>query len=52
MMQRLFTMDRKAWPMDDDETQLLATTRSCSTLSSAHRSNLSSSVTTANNGNH
>jgi len=27
MMQRLFTMDRKAWPMDDDEAQLLATTR-------------------------
>ena len=26
-MQRLFTMDRKAWPMDDDETQLLASTR-------------------------
>src|SRR5947208_9669677 len=27
VMQRLFTMDRKAWPMDDDETQLLASTR-------------------------
>ena len=27
MMQRLFTMDRKAWPKDDNETQLLASTR-------------------------
>jgi N-acyl homoserine lactone hydrolase len=27
MMQRLFTMDRKAWPKDDNEEQLLASTR-------------------------
>jgi N-acyl homoserine lactone hydrolase len=27
MMQRLFTMERKAWPMDDNEEQLLASTR-------------------------
>lgn len=27
MMQRLFTMDRKAWPNDDNEEQLLASTR-------------------------
>lgn len=27
MMQRLFTMDRKAWPTDDNEQQLLASTR-------------------------
>src|SRR6266852_6546968 len=27
MMQRLFTMDRKAWPKDDNEDQLLASTR-------------------------
>jgi N-acyl homoserine lactone hydrolase len=27
MMQRCFTMDRKAWPNDDDEEQLLASTR-------------------------
>jgi N-acyl homoserine lactone hydrolase len=27
MMQRLFTMDRKAWPKDDNEQQLLASTR-------------------------
>ena len=27
MMQRLFTMDRKAWPKDDNEDQLLARTR-------------------------
>jgi N-acyl homoserine lactone hydrolase len=27
MMQRLFTMDRKAWPMDDNEEQLLASTQ-------------------------
>ena len=27
MMQRLFTMERKAWPNDDDEEQLLASTR-------------------------
>jgi N-acyl homoserine lactone hydrolase len=27
MMQRLFTMDRKAWPNDDNEEELLASTR-------------------------
>lgn len=27
VMQRLFTPDRKAWPMDDNEEQLLASTR-------------------------
>jgi N-acyl homoserine lactone hydrolase len=27
MMQRLFTTDRKAWPLDDNEEQLLASTR-------------------------
>jgi N-acyl homoserine lactone hydrolase len=27
MMQRLFTMERKAWPKDDNEEQLLASTR-------------------------
>jgi N-acyl homoserine lactone hydrolase len=27
MMQRLFTLDRKAWPTDDNEVQLLASTR-------------------------
>jgi N-acyl homoserine lactone hydrolase len=27
MMQRLFTMERKAWPNDDNEEQLLASTR-------------------------
>ena len=27
MMQRLFTMDRKVWPKDDNEEQLLASTR-------------------------
>jgi len=27
VMQRLFTMDRKAWPTDDNEEQLLASTR-------------------------
>jgi N-acyl homoserine lactone hydrolase len=27
MMQRLFTMDRRAWPNDDNEAQLLANTR-------------------------
>ena len=27
MMQRLFTMDRKAWPNDDNEADLLASTR-------------------------
>ena len=27
MMQRLFTPDRKAWPNDDNEEQLLACTR-------------------------
>jgi N-acyl homoserine lactone hydrolase len=27
MMQRLFTMQRKAWPKDDNEEQLLASTR-------------------------
>ena len=27
VMQRLFTMERKAWPTDDNEEQLLASTR-------------------------